>query len=457
MPDSKIVASGKIAVAVRATLMGVTALIATGCAMQPTSANEGSGGATTGRYQFGYVLSSPSDIQAQVFSGESHTYVSLPSGIQLQAATGSSGLQSPARKGPYWVVNGLSTQWSFATTRGVVNATATGAARQMALVSGAQAAIAKTMPLVAQTPAAPAATKNVTAKTVLSQAAGVKNPHASITVAHKKHTASVSDQWPHPAHPSRHLSEVFFIPGAEGRIMPLQQALVHIIPAGWQTHISPYIAPSIPVTWHRGLWTTSLNRMAKSDAWVEHVNFVKRTIRIDPTPGLLEGIPGLPPQKTRAHPSAMASVKHPVVAATRSGPSAGEKARATLKKTEHPAPFHSVATTPAFAASAAILNIPAMAPGPVAQSTIPFTPPPPIKPVVIFTTHHGDMLSHDLREYLKKKGLHLAWNLSRDWRIAYGYDLTGNLADVMNRLMHLYPIDIVGDGANRTIVVSPVR
>lgn len=455
MSDPKSAAHGKMASVVRAALLGSAALIATGCALQPGSTNENGGGAATGRYQFGYVLSSPSDIQAQVFSGEAHTYVSLPSGVQLQAATGAGSLQSPARKGPYWVVSGLSTHWSFATTKGIVNATATGAARQMAMVSNAQAAMAQTMPMAKPKGTALTATKTFPMPGAVTEPTQAKKT-AALQVP-KKQVQHVPKQWLYAAIPTPHHSEVFFIPGAEGRIMPLQQALVHIIPAGWQTHISPYIAPSIPVTWHRGLWTTSLNRMAKSDAWVEHVNFVKRTIRIDPTPGLLEGIPGLPPQKTRAHPSAMASVKHPVVAATRSGPSAGEKARATLKKTEHPAPFHSVATTPAFAASAAILNIPAMAPGPVAQSTIPFTPPPPIKPVVIFTTHHGDMLSHDLREYLKKKGLHLAWNLSRDWRIAYGYDLTGNLADVMNRLMHLYPIDIVGDGANRTIVVSPVR
>jgi hypothetical protein len=456
MSDTKTAASGKMTFAVRAALMGAAALMAAGCATPYGSANENGGGSATGRYQFGYVVSSPSDIQAQVFSGESHTYVSLPSGVQLQAATGGGGLQSPMRKGPYWVVNGLATQWSFATTKGVVNATATGAARQMALVSGAQTAIAQTMPAVAPAPAVPVGTKNTAVNTSLAQVVGVKSAHTSITVSPEKHVASVPDKWLHTALPAPHHSEVFFIPGADGRIMPLQQALIHVIPAGWQTHISKYISPSIPVTWHKGLWTTSLNRMSKSDAWVDHVNFEKRTVRIDPTPALLIGIPGLSQKKTSSTPPVVAFASNPVVAATTSDQTAGVKAWASLEKLGKTA-SHTSPQTPISMASAAILKIPGVAPASTAQSTMPLAPVLPIKPVVIFTTHHGDMLSRDLREYLKKKGLHLAWNLSRNWRITYGYDLTGSLADVMNHLMHLYPIDIVGEGVNHTIVVTPAR
>lgn len=461
MSDPKTAAHGKIAFAVRAAIMGVAALMATGCALQPGSTNESDGGAATGPYEFGYVVSSPSDIQAQVFSGETHTYVSLPAGVKLRVATGSDGLQSPTRKGPYWVVKGLSTQWSFATSKGMVNATATGAARQMALVSSAQAAIAETMPTTASTSAVPAATKNIAMKPLPAQVPGAKHSYTQIPAPpknrpSKNQTQSVPGQWRHAALPAPHHSEVFFIPGAEGRIMPLQRALIHIIPAGWQIHISKYISPSIPVTWHKGLWTTSLNEMAKSDAWVDHVNFEKRTVRIDPTPALLVGIPGLPHQKASATGSIIAPASNPVVAATTSGQTTGEKTWATLGKMEKAA-SNSTPTAPTSSASVAILKMPDMPPASTTQSTMPLAPVLPIKPVVIFTTHHGEMLSHDLREYLKKKGYHLAWNVSQDWKTTYGFVLTGSLADVMNHLMHLYPIDIVGEGANRTIVVSPVR
>jgi hypothetical protein len=459
MSDPKTAAHGKIAFAVRAAVMGVAALIATGCALQPGSTNESDGGAATGRYQFGYVVSSPSGIHAQVFSGEAHTYVSLPSGVQLRAATGSDGLQPPTRKGPYWVVKGLSTQWHFATSKGMVNATATGAARQMALVSNAQAAIAQTMPTAAATSAVPAAAKNTAMKPLPAQVPGTKHTHTQIPAPpknqpSKKQAKSVPEKWLHAARPAPHHSEVFFIPGAEGRIMPLQRALIHIIPAGWQTHISKYISPSIPVTWHKGLWTTSLNRMTKSDAWVDHVNFEKRTVRIDPTPALLMGIPGRSPKKAPAPSAVITPVSNPVVATTTSDHSTGEKVLASLGK-KGKTPSHHTPTT--SLASAAILKIPGLTPASTAQSTRPLTPVLPMKPAVIFTTHQGEMLSHDLREYLKKIGYHLAWKVSHDWKTTYGFTLTGSLADVMNHLMHLYPIDIVGEGANRTIVVSPVR
>lgn len=455
MSDTKTVVSGKMTSAIRAALMGTAALMAAGCATPYGSANENGGGSSTGRYQFGYVVSSPSDIQAQVFSGETHTYVSLPSGVQLQAATGGGGLQSPMRKGPYWVVNGLATQWSFATTKGVVNATATGTARQMALVSGAQTAIAQTMPAVAPAPAVPVGTKNTAVNTSLAQLVGVKSAHTSITISPKKHTASVPDKWLHSALPSPHHSEVFFIPGADGRIMPLQQALIHIIPAGWQTHISKYISPSIPVTWHKGLWITSLNRMAKSDAWVDHVNYEKRTVRIDPTPALLIGIPGLSPKKTPVTPPDVSPVVNPPANIADHNLTAGGKESGPLTKAWHTTP-KTLSTAQKKSVPTTIWKARDVALPFVSPKTIPSVLASPAVPV-IFRTHHGDMLSHDLRAYLKKKGLHLAWDLSRNWKTTYGYVLTGNLSDVMNHLMRLYPIDIVGDGVNHTIVVSPVR
>lgn len=447
MSDPKRAAHGKMASAVRAALLGYAALMATGCALQPGSTNENGGGAATGRYQFGYVLSSPSDIQAQVFSGEAHTYVSLPSGVQLQAATGAGKLQSPSRKGPYWVVSGLSTKWSFATTKGVVNATATGAARQMAMVSNAQAAIAQTMPM-----AKPKGAALTTTKPLPKFGAVTKTIQARKTIAMqapKKQVQPVPNQWLHAAIPTPHHSEVFFIPGAEGRIMPLQLALIHIVPAGWQTHISKYISPSIPVTWHKGLWTTSLNNMAKSDAWVDHVNFEKRIIRIDPTPALLVGIPGLTPTKIPSMAGATVT----------NGTSVAEPTKPEgAKKISPPGMTHLVSpVSPMSLASAAILKIPGKAPASAAHSALPQAPALPMKPVVVFTTHHDEMLSHAMRRYLKKKGDNLAWNMSRDWEITYGFVLTGSLPDVMNHLMRLYPIDIVGEGVNHTIVVSPAR
>ncbi len=454
MSDPKSAAHGKMASVVRAALLGSAALIATGCALQPGSTNENGGGAATGRYQFGYVLSSPSDIQAQVFSGEAHTYVSLPSGVQLQAATGAGSLQSPTRKGPYWVVSGLSTHWSFATTKGIVNATATGAARQMAMVSNAQAAIAQTMPMAKPKGAALTTTKTFPMPGAVTEPTQAKKT-AALQVP-KKQVQHVPKQWLHAAIPTPHHSEVFFIPGAEGRIMPLQQALIHIVPANWQTHINKYISPSIPVTWHKGLWTTSLNNMAKSDAWVDHVDFEKRIIRIDPTPALLVGIPGLSPKKTSPTPSAIAPAINPVVTATTSDQTAGEKAWAKLKKTEK-APLHSIPPTPIFPASTAILKIHGTAPAPTSHSALPMAIALSVKAVVAFTTHRDEMLSHALRRYLKKKGDNLAWDMSRNWEITYGFVLTGSLPDVMNHLMRLYPIDIVGEGVNRTIVVSPAR
>ncbi|MDA8153093.1 MAG: toxin co-regulated pilus biosynthesis Q family protein [Acidithiobacillus sp.] len=388
--------------------------------------NESGSGPATGHYQFGYVVSSPSDIQAQVFSGESHTYVSLPSNIQLQAATGGSGLQSPARKGPYWVVNGLSTQWSFATTRGVVNATATGAARQMALVSGAQATIANTMPVVAQTPAAPVAIKNTKGKTALSQVAGIKNPHAPITVSPKRNSPSVPDQWMHPALQPRHHSEVFFIPGAEGRIMPLQRALFHIVPEGWQTHISKYISPTIPVTWHKGLWTTSLNRMAKSDAWVAHINFEKRSILIDPTPELLVGIPGISNAK---EPLATVPSNSTITDVAMPQQSNGEIAKG-----------HNIGETTISSTGNLPINSLAHA-----------TP--------VFILNRGDLILTDLQKWAKQAAWTVIWQVPEDWQVPNTTTFSGDFQKAVSQVIQALSanganVHAVFHTANNTVVIS---
>ncbi|CDQ12068.1 conserved protein of unknown function [Acidithiobacillus ferrivorans] len=439
MSDPKTAAHGKIAFAVRAAIMGVAALMATGCALQPGSTNESDGGSATGPYEFGYVVSSPSDIQAQVFSGETHTYVSLPTGVQLRVATGSDGLQSPTRKGPYWVVKGLSTQWNFATSKGMVNATATGAARQMALVSSAQAAIAETMP----TSAVPAAPKNTAMKPLPAQVPGVKHTHTQIPASpnnqpSKKQAKSVPDQWIHAALPAPHHSEVFFIPGTEGRIMPLQRALIHIIPAGWQTHISKYISPSIPVTWHKGLWTTSLNRMTKSDAWVDHVNFEKRTVRIDPTPALLIGIPGLSPTKTTLIP--------PV--AVPNNPEGSVVPKSRLPQNNHLAdglggkiasPNSQGATTVQTAA-----NLPM-------QSLANATP--------VFVLNRGDLILTDLQKWAKQSGWTVVWQVPEDWQVPNTTTFSGDFQKSVSQVIQALSanganVHAVFHTANNTVVIS---
>jgi hypothetical protein len=71
-----------------------------------------------------------------------------------------------------------------------------------------------------------------------------------------------------------------------------------------------------------------------------------------------------------------------------------------------------------------------------------------------FVAEKRQMLSHDMRIYLKKKGWDLAWNLTKDYPISVGFTLQGTIKQVLQKLMYLYPITITGDVINHTVVVT---
>lgn len=413
-----------------AILSAMSALLC-GCAAMP--APQAVSG--IGNYQFGYTVHSPSQIAAQVFSGQSHTYISLPRGIQLQAATGNGHLYSPTKKGPYWVVPALAAHWSFATTHGIVDATATGAALQMARVDQAQRIIQSTAPSAAAHkpataapahphPAATATQRLTTTKPTIPMAIAFKLPKAWLHHAH--HTLP-----PHAAQSqsTSHSDGNALIPGSSGRTLPLRIALHRIAPLGWKIHIGRDVSPTLPVLWHKGPWTQSLQRMARDNLLVSTVNRGRKTITITASPAMLAGIPG-----TKKAAVKVQKKMSPIPAVVHSKPTAkSTMAKLLPVKTSIPV----LPITPLV-----IHPVPTKAPAPI------------VPPAILFVAHHGQMLSHDLRLYLHKQHWHLAWNLSKDYPIAVGFTLSGSVHHVLKQLMGLYPISVTAYAVNRTIVIQ---
>lgn len=419
------------------TILGIAVLAAllSGCARMP--ATENGSGTATGRFQFGYVVTSPSRIAAQVFSGEDHTYLSLPPDVQLQVATGNGTMVPSARHGPYWVVDGLATEWRFATSQGMVDATATGAAKEMAQVDQAQQAVQRTLPAASPKPA-PAALPTAHHQVApghpsetLPKSGALKtgtntnwkdNPHFHVGTV-RKNTSGL-----HAGHPVR------MIPGSGGRYLPLVRAVHHIEPIGWNVYLGKYVNPSMPVLWHKGPWVQSLKRMARDNDLVPGIQWRQKTVHLSASPAMLSGI--APSSESRV-------------------PPLPSPAPAPEKKTKQPAPQQS--THALVFHHASILTIVHPATTPIVPVTVqPFIPAPLVSPAqpIIFHAVKGQMLSHDLRIYLKKKGWHLAWNLSQDWPIAYSFTLTGNLHATIRQIAHLYPIRVTGDGLNHTVDIT---
>ena len=415
-----------------------------GCATIHSQSDTGTG---IGNYQFDYRVSSPSGIAAQVFSGQTHTYVSLPHGVQLQAATGNGQLYTPRKHGPYWEVSALAPHWSFATTRGIVNAKATGAALAIAQVDHAAAVVQNTEPLPAKnasrTPSATplVATSPVSSPALLSTSVASSLParsSAPIPAHHKAaHGFSTPKSWlsgaaigmtKTTAKPVQH-HEAILIPGSEGRFLPLRKALHRIAPLGWSVAVGENVSPSMPVFWHKGPWTESLDRMARNNLLVPHIDWARQSVRVAASPALLVGIPGTPSAASTAAPLQPPVNQH------------GPKSRGT----------HSVTT----ATKAPTFAIPVQtAPAPITSPvTAPVITPAPVASIFVATRHQ--MLSHDLRMFLKKQSWHLAWNVTKDWPITVSYALHGSVQDVLKKLMKLYPIAITGDVVNRTVVVTP--
>ena len=464
--------------ALRVAVLCSVAMLATGCASEPSTAD---GTGSVGNYQFGYRISSPSGIRAQVFSGESHTYVSLPTHIMLQAAMGNGRSYIPKRHGAYWVIPALATHWNLATSQGLVNATATGAALQMARVDSAQSVISQTVSAVktqalplpgAALPGAslPGATPHVGNKAKAGKTHDVisgsiptpsvhPHPQVKTDVASQAHAPTgnaVPAEWLSAAiATSSHHHHVRMIPGSDGRFLPLSQAMPKITPMGWTTHFASPVSPSMTVNWHAGPWTESLHRMALSNGLVDHVNWGVRQVTLRATPALLKGIPGM-----GAAPIVLGS-------SVTTHRATGQKriVAATPKALNTTTPIHVLPMLPATLK-------PATGTG---QTTLPFTPgvpaittpvhtkaipapvPVPSAMPVIFTAHKGDMLSHDLRIYLHAMHWHLAWNVSKNWPIRYGFVLSGSLHSVTNQLKHLYHIQITGYRVNKTVSVTPAN
>lgn len=415
-----------------------------GCAtMHSTDSQAG-----IGHYQFGYSVSSPSNISAQVFSGAEKTYVSLPNGVDLQAATGNGHLYTPHKNGHYWIVPALATSWSFATTQGIVNAKASGAAFQMARVQQAISTVQSTVPVATHKPSiqvtmpiasakplpTPASMKTPVNKTESANPETFKMPtsweHASLVKTAKTSPLS-PDLTPHKEY---HGSRI--IPGSDGRSLPLKTALHHIAPMGWHTHIGKDVSPSIPVLWHKGVWTESLRRMARDNLMVSTVDAKTKTIHISASPAMLVGIPG-----QESIPAA-----HSVKPSVRLQP--GLVVPSVIHDHKHPDRLNTQEATPppAMPAASAAPAWTAMPSHPI----LPITPPMP----VIFLAHHNQMLSHDLRLYLQKTHWHLAWNVQKDYPISVGFSLTGNVHEVLKKLMQLYPITVTAYAVNRTIEIT---
>ena len=413
------------------TILGIAVLAAllSGCARMP--ATENGSGTATGRFQFGYVVTSPSRIAAQVFSGEDHTYLSLPPDVQLQVATGNGTMVPSARHGPYWVVDGLATEWRFATSQGMVDATATGAAKEMAQVDQAQQTIQQTLPGAHPTKPAPSALskghhhgmpehplETVTkTKAPKKHASWKDNPNFHVGTVRQNTSGS------HAGHQGR------MIPGSGGRYLPLVRAVHHIEPIGWNVYLGKYVNPSMPVLWHKGPWVQSLKRMARANELVPGIQWSQKTVRLSASPAMLSGI--APSSESRVPPL---------------------PSPAPEKKTKQPAPPQS--TRALVFHHASILTIVHPATTPIVPVTVQPLIPAPLAQPVIFHAVKGQMLSHDLRIYLKKKGWHLAWNLSQDWPIAYSFTLTGNLHAIIRQIAHLYPIRVTGDGLNHTVDIT---
>lgn len=406
-------------------------LFLVGCAQTPLPQT-----AAIGHYQFGYQVNSPSDIAAQVFSGQKHTYVSLPHGVTMQAATGNGKLYAPKRHGPYWSVDGLATQWTFATTRGIVVAKATGAAREMAQVSQAISVVQSTTPKMTH-PSVQVSLPDTKKAAHLAKSLDVPadwlkptkttsmQPDIDKKVKAAKATTPVKAA-PPMAQPHHH---AILIPGSYGRSLPLTQALQRILPAGWSSVIHQPVSASMPVLWHKGPWTQSLQRMARDNLLVTRVSWAKTQVSVSASPAMMAGIP-----QPHSAPKVAHKAQKPVQT-----PSHVPSVMPEKKPTPKPHNTHEPKTFPWT--HSAILPAP--------------TPIQPLPPAPIhFVAKHRQMLSHDLRVYLHKKAWHLAWNLTKDYPISVGFTLQGDTRQVLQKLMNLYPIMITVDAGNRTIVVT---
>ena len=407
-------------------------LFLVGCAQTPLPQ-----AAAIGHYQFGYRVNSPSDIAAQVFSGQKHTYISLPQNVTLQAATGNGKLYAPKKHGPYWSVDGLATQWTFATTRGIVVAQATGAAREMAQVSQAISVVQSTAPKMTHPSVQvslpdtkkadhPAKSLDVPADWLKPTKTTSMQPAISKKVKAAKAKTPVNTA-PPMAQPHHH---AILIPGSYGRSLPLTQALQRILPAGWSSVIHQPVSGSLPVLWHKGPWTQSLQRMARDNLLVAQVSWAKTQVSVSASPAMMAGIP-------HQHPAPQ-SVTHPVQKPAQL-PAHVQSVLSEKHPSEKPEKPQKPQTFPW--AQSAILPVP--------------TPMQPLPPAPIhFVAKHRQMLSHDLRVYLHKKAWHLAWNLTKDYPISVGFTLQGDTRQILQKLMNLYPIMITVDAGNRTVVVT---
>lgn len=392
-----------------------------------------------GNYQFGYTVHSPSHIAAQVFSGQNHTYISLPHGVQLQAATGNGHLYSPKKSGPYWAVPALAAHWSFATTQGIVNASATGAALQMARVDQAQQIIQATAAAHSAAPEKPAPavtvhpTHSATAAPVLPTARTTSPTATSFNMPTAwMHHALPKFHTPH-ATPTKNATGSYgnrVIPGSDGRSLPLNTALHRMTPMGWHILLGHSVSPSLPVLWHKGPWTQSLQRMARDNLLVSTVDRHNQTVFISASPAMLAGIPGAVP---------MAATKK------------SEAKRLPPVSLPKPIPVNTIPQIPPITVHIHTLPV-----TPLLRDRAPMKPVTPVAvPVApLFVAHHGQMLSHDVRLYLHKQHWHLAWNLQKDYPITVGYILSGSVRSVLKQLMRLYPITVTAYAENRTIVIQ---
>lgn len=421
-----------------------------GCApMTPAVSNQ-----SIGNYQFDYQVQSPSDIAAQVFSGQDHTYVSLPTGVKLQAATGNGKLYTPKRHGPYWEVKGLATEWTFATTQGIVVAHATGAALQIATVHQAMAEVQATASTTPPQSSIPAQAAN-SVKTATDKVAGV-HPAKKSSMVHKNNikaiTSSIPATWMAPkianatAPNALTNHHALNIPGSYGRSLPLNQALQRMMPAGWTSHINAPVSPSLPVLWHKGPWTQSLQRMARDNLLVTHVSWGKHQVSVTASPAMMAGIPGM--EAVTAP-----KIKTVDISETKSK----ETETIPLKENDHiqkydQKDFH---WGQAKIMSGPASNKPLPLPDITNSPDMVTTPAPVSMPVEInFVAKSRQMLSHDMRIYLKKKGWSMAWNLTKDYPISVGFTLQGSTKQVLQQIMNLYPIMITGDVVNHTVVVT---
>ena len=407
------------------------ALLAAGCATMHGQQEDGQ----VGNYLFTYHVASPSDIQAQVFSGTNKTFISLPPGVKLQAATGNGTVYAAKRHGPYWTVDAIAPTWDFATTQGLVTANAYGAALQIINVQEAQSVVANT----GSAPATP------TAKPSHGATQAVIAPEQSTKPLPAIEKVKSADTNCEGLTQAGHGSPTP-IPGADGHFLPLESAIHTIAPMGWSVHLGPYISPSLPVTWHKGPWTDSLQRLVSGEGMCASVDWGNRTVSIQASASLLVGTsndaPIVPGAEQQAKTSALLETT---------------KSEKTTRSTANSSNFHWGKAEPD--AAKATMHTPA---GGITLSATSILANKPVKPIAFTPTWSlakGTLIATELKQWARQSGWTVVWQVPEDWQVPNTTTFSGDFQKAVSQVIQALSanganVHAVFHTANNTVVIS---